>query len=260
MRLKRGLRAVRSFLGLDRRHASDQPMQDEAKRAFRRIWHHLVYGSERRFPLRRSQPNVLILQMGKVASTSIRSALSRREINALHTHGLSPILQHGALTRLLVRDPTLRLASHDFRGHIHSIALHAMIRWYQRHKRYRGHKLKVITLTRDPIGRYPSAFVHRRDEAMRAITAWHRAHHGLRPADSADEAQVITGFMMELASIVAEGRPSGSAAACDRCIALASKRWPEHPVVASEIGRLLMPLTWFDREITSIFGLCACLP
>ena len=130
-----------------------------------------------------------------------------------------------------------------------------MVRWYERNKRYEGHKLKVITLTRDPVTRYPSSFVHRHERARPDILAWHRARLGLRAGDPVDDAHVIPGFLMELASIIADGRPSAGAAACERCIALAWERWPEHPVVAAEIGEWLAPLTWMDSEITAIFGL-----
>ena len=70
-----------------------------------------------------------------------------------------------------------------------------------------------------------------------------------------DEARMIPDFMMEMASIIVEGRPSAGAAACERCVAMARERWPEHPVLAGEIRHWLGPLNWFDIEITSIFGL-----
>ena len=66
---------------------------------------------------------------------------------------------------------------------------------------------------------------------------------------------MLRDFMAEIASIVAEGRPSEGPAGVDRCLALARQRWPGHPVVATELAHLLVPLTWFDREINTLFGL-----
>jgi hypothetical protein len=255
MRVKRGLRALRIFLGRDGARVSDKPEWDEVERSFRHIWHHLIHISEERYSLKRRRPNALVLHMGKVASFSIRAALCERKINAFHSHRLSPMRQHHALSHLLEGNLTFRLVAHELRGHIKDIALHAMTRWYQRHKRYEGHKLKVITLTRDPVTRYPSSFVHRCDSSRPDMLAWHRARLSLRPEDPVDEAQVIPSFLMELASIIVEGRPSAGAAACGRCVALARERWPEHPVVAAEVGDWLAPLTWFDVEITPMFGL-----
>jgi hypothetical protein len=252
MGVKRGLRAL---LGRGNRRASDKLDLDDAERTFRQIWHYLVVGSDQRYPLARRQPNALILQMGKVASTSIQAALGTRGINAFHAHGLSTMPQRGGLAHLMEDDLTFRLAAHDLRRHVQHVALHMMTRWYRRHRQYKGRRLKVITLTRDPVTHYPSSYLHRRDSIGSDLIAWHRARLGLRPADPVDEARASSDFMMELASIVVDGRPSTGAAGYGRCMALARERWPEHPVVAAETDALLVPLNWFDSEIASIFGL-----
>ena len=251
MHFKRGLRTVRTLL--TGRRAADSPL-DEKEHIFRHIWHRLAHAFERG-QLHRGHPNALVLQMGKVASTSIQSALLAREINAFHSHGLSSLFQHGRLSLLLDTGLTFRLAAHDLRRHIQSVALYLMIRWYQQHKQYKRRKLKVITLTRDPATHYPSGFLHRRDTALPAIIDWHRARGSAGAHDTAEPTKVLTDFLMELTSIVVEGRASEGAVAVERCLALARKRWPDHPVVASELGACLVPLTWFDSEITAMFGI-----
>src|SRR6185369_16174943 len=95
--------------------------------------------------------------------------------------------QHGTLSRLLEGNLTFRLAAHDLRQHIQYVALELMTRWYQHHKQYKGRRLKVITLTRDPVTHYPSGFVRRHDDARADIIAWHRARLALRPGDAVDE-------------------------------------------------------------------------
>lgn len=254
MRLMRPLRAV--WKGWGRGHASGEPGLDEAERTYRHIWRHVVRSSERIYPLKRGQPTVLLLQMAKVASTSMRSALSARGLNVLHRHALSPARQHESLSHLLAAKPTSALVRVNLRSHIHDVAVHALVRWYRDHKQYNGHKFKVIALTRDPVTHYPSAFVHRRAGVMPAIRSWHRSAQ-TTSEQSAAEAEILGAFLRELAGIIAEGRPSAGASGCERCLALAQERWPEHPVVAGELAALLSPLTWFHREITPLLGVDA---
>ena len=254
MHLRRGLRRVRALLMGDKRAAGKRPME-EKDRIFRHIWHRLAHAFERGHLLHRGRPNAVVLQMGKVASTSIQSALLARGINAFHSHGLSAPIQRGRLSGLLEADLTFRLAAHDLRRHIQSVALHMMLRWYRKHKQYKRHRLKVITLTRDPVTHYPSAFLHRRDSSLPAILSWHRARAKLSPHDPMDETQALTDFLMELASILVDGRPSEGDSGVARCFALIGQRWPEHPVFAAEMHALLVPLTWFDSEITAMFDM-----
>jgi hypothetical protein len=254
IRIRQGLRPFERLFGRAGKPAKTKPKMTPDQRAFRYIWHYLTVGSDRRNPLSLGQQNVLILQMGKVASHSIQTALSEHGINAFHSHGLSDPAQLGVLSRLLERDVTFRLVAHDLRRHIQNVAMQMMVRWYERHKHHRGRKLKVITLTRDPVTHYPSSFLHRRDIAKPGIMAWERARSGLPPEHPVDEAQAMLNLVMEAASIIAEGRPSADAAGHSRCIAVARERWPEHPVIASEVGGWLTPQHWFDGEITAIFG------
>ena len=255
MHLKRGLRAVRAFLGHGRPPAPSKPPLDDAQRTFRHIWHYLQVGSDRRYPLKRGQPNALVLQMGKVASTSIQAALGQRGINAFHSHGLASPTQHATLSQLMESDLSFRLAAHDLRRHIQQVAMEMMVRWYRRHKQYKGRRLKVITLTRDPITHYPSNFLHRRDSVREKIFAWSRARANLDMLDPIDAEQAMSSFVMELASIIAEGRPSTGLSGHGRCMALAVQRWPEHPVVAGEVSAWLSPLGWFEHQIAPVFGL-----
>ena len=255
MHLKRGLRAVRALVGGDRRPARSTRPLDEAQRTFRHIWHYLEVGSDRRYPMKRSQTNALVLQMSKVASTSIQAALRQRGINAFHSHGLTSAAQHAMLSPLLENDLSFRLVAHDLRRHVQHVAMQMMIRWYRQHKQYKGRRLKVITLTRDPVTHYPSGFWRRRDSARPQILSWSRARLNRRPQDPIDEAEAMSSFVAELASIIVEGTPSSWPGAYQRCTGLAVQRWPEHPVVASEVGWWLFPAAWFESEMTPIFGM-----
>ena len=251
MHLKRGLRKVRALLG--RAPARKRTMTKE-ELVFRHIWHRLAHAFDRRTLLQRGRPNALILQMGKVASTSIQSALLARGINAFHSHGLSSATHHGQLSALLEKELTFRVAAHDLRRHIQSIALRMMVRWYQEHKTYKSHKLRVLTLTRDPVSHYPSAFLHRRDGSLPGIYRWYRERMKLSNDAAVSEVQALTDFLMELMPVLVEGRPSDGAAGWGRCIALAQQRLPNHPVAVTEIAAILVPLRWIDEEINEMFG------
>lgn len=252
MRLANSLVKVATLLG---RSPAVTPEVDEAERIFRHIFRYLKVGTDKRYLPRLGQPNALVLQMAKVASTSIQAALRDRGINAFHSHGLSPAVHHAMLSQLLERDLTIPLAAGEFRRHILNVGMEMMVRWYQRHKQFRGWKLKVITLTRDPVTHYPSGLIQRIRMVKPAILAWQRYRPGPRPENAADDAQAVADFVAELASIAVEGRCSEGPPAYDRCVALARARWPEHPIVGDEMAAWLGPMTWFDREMTPMFDL-----
>lgn len=252
MHLARGLRKVGALLA----RGPSVPLEvDEAERVFRHIFRYLKAGSDKRNLPKRDRPNVLVLQMAKVASTSIQAALRAQGVNAFHSHGLSSEAQHGTLAQLLERELTIPLVGGDLRRHILNVGLQLMARWYQRRKQYRGRKLKVITLTRDPVTHYPSAFTQRQKLVLPAILAWQRHRLGLAAGEPVDEGRAIADFFLELGSIIAEARISKGGAAYEACLLQARKRWPEHQVVGNEIGAWLGALSWFDREITPFFGL-----
>jgi hypothetical protein len=231
-----------------RRAATDL---DPAERSFRHIWRYVKFTSSVEYPPDRKRPNLLVLQMGKVASLAIQQALNEGGINAFHCHALSPARQQSTIAHLLNSDLTFGLASHGLRLHIHNASLGMLTRWYQKHKQHGGHKLKVVTLTRDPIAYYKSSFVQRRDSVLPKLFEWQRARLGVAADASVDQAKTVQDFVLELAWIIVAAGAENS----ERCLALAHERWPRHPVVVEEVIYWLRPLKWFDTEIAAIFGL-----
>ena len=193
--------------------------------------------------------------MGKVGSISIQAALASVE----STPSIPMVCRRARSTRPSPScwKRTCRFTSPrtTLRRHIQQVAIQMLIRWYQRHKQYKGRRLKIITLTRDPITHYPSGFLQRRDSVWPRVLAWHRARLNLHALDAIDEIEALSSFVLEVASIVVEGRPSTWPGAHQRCMALAAQRWPEHPVVAGEAGAWLGPLAWFEAEMAPIFNL-----
>lgn len=224
---------------------------DPAERSFRHIWRYVKFTSSVYYPPKRKRPNLLVLQMGKVASLAIQQALHEAGINAFHCHELSLPRQEVALGHLLKDELTFDLASQGLRLHIHNAALGLLVRWYQTHKRYHDRKLKVITLTRDPIAHYKSNFIQRLAWVLPKACHWQRARLGNAAETAVDEFQAVQDLVLEAASIIVAADAGNSAA----CAARARDRWPNHPVVAEEVDHWLRPLTWFDTEIVEIFGL-----
>src|SRR6185436_11520424 len=97
------------------------------------------------------------------------------------------------------------------------------------------------------------SFMQQRNVARPQIQAWQSVRLRSDPA-ALDDAVALRDFVMELASIVVEARPSSGADGCSACERLARDRWPGHYVVEEVIDQWLRPLTWFDTEIRSVFG------
>lgn len=236
---------------------AEKSKPDAGELTYQHIWSQLVDTGATRHPTDLERPNVLVLQMAKVASQSIRSALSERGINVFHCHGLSTARQDRDLDRLHRNDLSVNLVSQRLGQHFQYTCLHLLVRWYREYKTRHGRRLKVITLTRDPVNRYASNFMQHRAAARPQILAWRRARLGTDPAEPVDETVAIRDFVAELASIMVEARPSTGADGCQACETLARNRWPNHYIVEEEMSEWLRPLTWFDTEIKSVFGVDA---
>jgi hypothetical protein len=226
---------------------------DPAERSFRHIWRYVKFTSGVDYPPERKRPNLLVLQMGKVASLAIQNALYHGGVNAFHCHELSLARQQATIANLLQSELTYGLASHELRLHIHNASLAMLVRWYQQNKRYRGRKIKVVTLTRDPVSHYKSWFIQRLHVALPKVCGWQRARMGAAVDAAVDQPQAVQDIVLEAASIIVAAGASDRAA----CEALARERWPLHPVVMEEVWHWLRPLTWFDTEILDLFGLDA---
>ena len=96
---------------LGRREHVAAPELSEAERSFRHIWRYLIATGSAVRPRDRNRPNMLVLQMGKVASLAIQQALNEGGVNAFHTHSLSQASQERLFGHLLTSEFTFRLSS-----------------------------------------------------------------------------------------------------------------------------------------------------
>ena len=111
-----------------------------------------------RFSWYRASPVVYIFQMGKVASTAIKNALLRRRIECYQPHFLS----RNAFEQLIKRFEEADLtdwAAENLSGQIaENLRLYNRLIKLQNHSSEMAQKLKIITLTREPLDWYFSNF------------------------------------------------------------------------------------------------------
>ena len=244
-------RAWRALAGRGKGHGAIADL-DPAARSFHHIFAHLKALSPGPRQPKRKRQNILVLQIGKVGSMAIRSALRAHDLNVFHTHSLSRGHQKSLVDKLAQGDFTFLLASHELRYLMENVALRMLVRWYREHRQYAGRTLKIVTLTRDPTTFFKSDFIQHLDLVLPAVCAWQVARLG-QPASSVDPARAVQDFAHEMISIiVATGIEDAQA-----CTARATERWPDHAIAASEVRRWLAPLTWFHTEMVDIFGLDA---
>jgi hypothetical protein len=216
------------------------------------IWRYLPgTGRPRKTP--RSAPDVLILQIGKVASLALQDAVNRYGFNAMHSHAVSPQSQHQQLDFVLAMQPNPWSAYSMMDVLVQATALHQLLKWYQRHKTRDGHRLKVITLTREPVAWYCSAFIQIWTHTAPGIADWWRRRLNLPDDATVDPVEALRQLLAEAVPLVAAARPS---LGCDAARAEANRRaaMDGNMIVPYEVDRLIRPLDWFANEIQPQFG------
>jgi hypothetical protein len=223
------------------------------------LWPYLAPTTSRRYPPLYENPDAMILQMGRVASISIHEAI-RGDYNAYHTHGISNARSMDMLQRLQL-DGEGPSSNRVMRTYLAALAHSALLQWYKRHKTRNGARLKLITLTRDPVTWMSSHLVLRRYATLPQIRAWHCAAAGLDPAspDAAaaiDELEAVRAFGAAFGEMILAAKPSrGLAPAMAELHRLARARYPSATEFLAVATSALSCGAWFDREVTPVLGL-----
>ena len=255
-RTKRWPRPIRRILrlvtGRKKRNRLSKPRSAD-DHAIAWLWPYLAPTTSRRYPPLYENRDALILQMGRVASISIHEAL-RRDYNAYHTHGVASALSTGTAQQL--RDdggPTgPRMSRTDRAAAAHAALLH----WYKQHKTRNGARLKIITLTRDPVSWMSSHLTLLRHANLPKIRAWYGAATGRDPGDAVDELEAVRAFGAAFGEMILAARPSqGIAPAKAELRRLAHARYAAADKFLAVAGSSLSCATWFDREVTPVLEL-----
>jgi hypothetical protein len=220
---------------------------------FKRLWQVAAGASlhGERFSIR--QPNLLLFQMGKVASTAIQAALIDAGINCFNAHALRHEDETQRLQRLFAEKPGSVLARSDLKLLAKHTALHMLVRWYRENKVATDRRLKVLTITRDPVSWYISHILESAGRNPNRLRKWHRDFSGVPASDSG---QAIEELLRQVARLLVETRPSADLqAARTRGRALAIGMNPPQPYIAEAFDNALLPLCWFDEQITPLFGI-----
>jgi hypothetical protein len=140
------------------------------------------------------------------------------------------------------------------RSYLAALAHGALLHWYKQHKTRNGARLKIITLTRDPVTWMSSHLVLRRHATLPQIRAWYVAAAGLDSAGidpgAVDELEAVRAFGTAVGEMILAARPShGLAPAIGEIRRLARARYSSAPQFLSAATSALSCGTWFDREI-----------
>jgi hypothetical protein len=231
--------------------ARERPGEDAV---FEHLWRTAAAASDYRRKLSIDHPNVLLFQMGKVASLALEAALVDRGINCFHSHFLGYGREASRLSRLFQAEPNMRLAAIDLKLLTRHTALNMLTRWYRGNQVAPERRLKVITLTRDPVTWYVSQLLQQVGHDPHRLTAWHRDL--IEDAAGDDVRSAAVALLRQVGRLIVEARPSADpAAAHARGKALAMAMDPPQPYVADNFRRALTPLDWFDQEFRPVFDL-----
>lgn len=250
-------RLLRLLTGRKKRNRRSKPRSAD-DRAISWLWPYLAPTTSRRYPPLYENRDAMILQMGRVASISIHEAI-RTDYNAYHTHGFSSARSADILQQLL-QDDGGPSGNRMMRGYLAALAHGALLHWYKQHKTRNGARLKIITLTRDPVSWMSSHLVLRRYATLPKIRAWHVAAAGLDPASldpaAVDELAAVRAFGAAFGEMILAARPShGLAPAVGELRRLAHARYPSADEFLSVATAALSCGTWFDREVKPVLGL-----
>jgi hypothetical protein len=246
------MKILRRLFTRDKRGHDLRTPASPADRVLGAIWRYVPGSGGRRVPPP-DRPDLLLLQMGKVASLALQDSIGRHGFNVMHCHSLSALRQHRKLDFLLGAPPTLWTAHFVMDQLVQYTALHLLVKWYQDNKRRAGRRLKVVTLTRDPVAWHRSAFIQIWADTGPAIVNWHRRRLGLAEDAPVDPLDALRRLLAEIVPVVAAAKPSqGCEAARAEAERLAAA--DGSPLLSREIDRLVRPLEWFDLEIRPLFG------
>ena len=246
-------RVLRLLTGRKKRNRRSKPRSAD-DRDIAWLWPYLAPTTSRRYPPLYENPDAMILQMGRVASISIHEAL-RNDYNAYHTHGFSNARSTDMLQRLQL-DGGGPSSSRVMRTYLAALAHSALLHWYKRHKTRNGARLKLITLTREPVSWMSSHLVLRRYATLPQILAWYGAATGLGSAAAVDELEAVRAFGAAFGELILAAKPShGLAPATAELQRLARARYPSTHEFLAVATSALSCGSWFDREVKPVLGL-----
>ncbi len=192
--------------------------------------------------------DIFVFQMGKVASTSITHAINRQGLHAIQTHWLGRDQLVGSLDGTLLNvDINDERAFRGTEQFLDNIRYTRRLLWYRKHHRRDGNRLKVITLTREPISWYWGHVAENFDLYGQLILNWFEGPSGGTPLGKADPALVseaTIAFHESLFDTMSRMQTPLDDPGFER---EAGRLIPElGPFLPRQLMKLRLPTAWFD--------------
>ena len=196
---------------------------------------------------------IIIYQMGKVASTALNHALAQRglTVEASHFLGAEAIATVGAELTMPWLDAYF---THHIAGQlVRNLVLTRKLNWFRECGTRRGRRLKIITLARDPLAWYAAYFIQGYEGYRQGVEAW-RESIGKLPAATAPAAVVadfqraVQARLLSASDSYAQSTPGHG---YDRREPGASAG---AYAVAVHARMLARPLHWFDVFLRPVLG------
>ncbi len=226
----------------------------EPERALRYLWKRIENDGAEEFRPQLERPDLLVFQFGKVGSMALQMGAIAAGYNAFHCHGLSTSQLAREQRQLLESPASARALSGGIRRLHRATLLRLLVNWYRGNKTKNGMRLKVITLTRDPVDWYRSSLKQRFERDRDGILAWYRLNEPA--ADAKDLPAAMRALMERVMAGVPPLRPAHDA---DAAVAGAKRALetgaPAGLMLRLEILRCIEGLVWFDGEVRALLGL-----
>ena len=195
--------------------------------------------------------DVVIFQMGKVASTAIAAGLGRAGLHSLQAHVACP----GRLAEKLhtIANPALgeEVATRVYQDFLLELRVMYLLGRARRGEG-RGNSLKIVTPVRDPVSWYWSHFAEMYDHYRGLLLRYWQAQGGA--ADAFEPRRVFLQLLERMFDLLENSSaPLDSVAGVARLQAAANELDASN-VLASQVNRFLVPLRWFDEDFLPATG------
>jgi hypothetical protein len=196
---------------------------------------------------------VLIVQMGKVASTAIAEALRRDGIEVLQAHIAAPVRLQETLRIMTGPEVSDEVANRMYQDYLQELRVTFLVSRQRLAGAGGGKPTRVISLTRDPLSWYWSHFAQNYDHYQTLLHQYFRYHH--RGSDSFDPGQVFAEVQSTMFKVLEQtAAPLDDPSAWMQLRSEADAIDPTG-VVFIQLNRFLVPLRWFDEDFLPGTGL-----
>jgi hypothetical protein len=195
---------------------------------------------------------IILLQMGKVASTAIAQGLRAAGCDVLQAHIGAPARLTKKFQLLMSEQVTDAVANRMYADYLQELRVTFLLA-RKGLARSPSLPIKVITLVRDPVDWYWSHFAQNYDHYQEQLLRFHRSRGG--DPEHLDWEQVFE-TMQQLMFRVLEHHPGplddGRALAA---LVSAANALDASGVVAAQVYNFLVPLRWFDEDFLPATGI-----